>query len=363
MIGGFLGAGKTTAMARLAGHYMRQGNRVALVTNDQAHGLVDTHTLRSLGFDVGEVAGACFCCKFQDLLDSADCLAAEKEIDILLAEPVGSCTDLVAPVLEPLRQIHGDRYDVGPLTVLLKPEHGQRILRGQTGVGFSPKAAYIFLKQLEEADLVVVNKADKLSQLEREELFDLVTARFPGKRVLTAALRDGLGFEPFVAALETPSTARQEPLQIDYDIYAEGEAELGWLNATAVLTGKKTLLPLQAVAEGMVEQIRIALAAESLEPIHLKILADGEGDFSVANLVSSAAATELSRPSENKTRRCELTINARVAADPAVLSRIVRDSLSRTATRFAADCELTDLEHFRPARPVPTHRIGPSATR
>jgi G3E family GTPase len=56
MIGGFLGAGKTTTVSRLAKHYLSQGKRVAIVTNDQATDLVDTNLLRSQGFDVGEVA-------------------------------------------------------------------------------------------------------------------------------------------------------------------------------------------------------------------------------------------------------------------------------------------------------------------
>jgi G3E family GTPase len=68
MIGGFLGAGKTTAMARLARHYLARGQRIGLVTNDQAHGLVDTTSLRAQGFPVAEVAGACFCCRFDDLV-------------------------------------------------------------------------------------------------------------------------------------------------------------------------------------------------------------------------------------------------------------------------------------------------------
>src|SRR5687767_10766884 len=50
MLGGFLGAGKTTAIARLARHYTGQGKRVAIVTNDQAYDLVDTHSLRAQGF-------------------------------------------------------------------------------------------------------------------------------------------------------------------------------------------------------------------------------------------------------------------------------------------------------------------------
>ncbi len=36
LIGGFLGAGKTTTLARLARHYAGRGQRVSLVTNDQA---------------------------------------------------------------------------------------------------------------------------------------------------------------------------------------------------------------------------------------------------------------------------------------------------------------------------------------
>ena len=95
MIGGFLGAGKTTAIAKLAAHYVDQGKTVALVTNDQAYDLVDTHTLRSKGFQVGEVPGACFCCNFDELVETVDSLSKENVPDIVIAEPVGSCTDLV----------------------------------------------------------------------------------------------------------------------------------------------------------------------------------------------------------------------------------------------------------------------------
>ena len=68
LVGGFLGAGKTTTMARLARFYMARGQKIGLVTNDQAQGLVDTESLRSQGFPVEEIAGACFCCRFDDLV-------------------------------------------------------------------------------------------------------------------------------------------------------------------------------------------------------------------------------------------------------------------------------------------------------
>src|SRR5438445_1303688 len=174
MIGGFLGAGKTTAMARLAPHYMNRGERVGLVTNDQAQDLVDTNSLRAQGFAVEEVAGACFCCRFDDLVGKVGKLQEDERPDVILAEPVGSCTDLVATVVQPLRDLYAERFEVAPYPVLFKPSHGLKILRGDPRSGFSPKAAYIFKKQLEEADAVVINRVDEISPEALGELTTLV---------------------------------------------------------------------------------------------------------------------------------------------------------------------------------------------
>src|SRR5437763_4312393 len=114
MIGGFLGAGKTTTISRLARRYLDQGRRVGLVTNDQAQDLVDTNSLRAQGFPVEEVPGACFCCKFDELIGRVECLETNERPDIILAEPVGSCTDLVATVVQPLKDLFGDRFQVAP---------------------------------------------------------------------------------------------------------------------------------------------------------------------------------------------------------------------------------------------------------
>src|SRR5438105_4322960 len=162
MLGGFLGAGKTTALARLGRAYLAEGKRVGIVTNDQAHDLVDTHSFRSQGFPVEEVPGACFCCRFDELVSRVNQLRESERPDIILAEPVGSCTDLVATVIQPLKDLCGDQFEVAPYAVLFKPSHGIRILKGQPAGGFSPKAAYIFNKQLEEADVIVINRIDEL---------------------------------------------------------------------------------------------------------------------------------------------------------------------------------------------------------
>lgn len=358
MLGGFLGAGKTTAIARLARHYLDAGLRVGLVTNDQAYGLVDTQSLRAQGFDVGEVTGACFCCKFNDLIETAQQLSAHEQPDVIIAEPVGSCTDLAATVIEPLRQLYGQHYEVGPLAVLLKPEHGQKILADETGVGFSPKAAYIFLKQLEEADVVVINKTDKLSPHQREELVRRVRERFGDKEVLAISARQGTHFETLIEALARPARRRQTP-EVDYDVYAEGEAELGWLNATLRLDGRP--FALDEVLVEFVQRLSRACVLAGAEPAHLKVLAAAGDATAVANLVSSSAAVELSMASGVTTDAAELTINARVAIDPESLAELVASEAAAVAADHGLRHELADVQRFRPGRPVPTHRMRVAA--
>src|SRR5437762_12990452 len=191
MVGGFLGAGKTTPLARLARHYIGQGQRVGLVTNDQAQDLVDTNSLRAQGFPVEEVAGACFCCRFDDLVGQVGRLEQNERPDVILAEPVGSCTDLVATVVQPLRDLYGTRFQVAPYPVLFKPSHGLRILRDEKSAGFSPKAAYIFRKQLEEADAIVINRIDEMPHADLAELALLLEKHYPGAPVLRVSAKTG----------------------------------------------------------------------------------------------------------------------------------------------------------------------------
>ena len=193
MVGGFLGAGKTTTLGRLARQYAAQGKRVGVVTNDQAHDLVDTNTFRNQGLAVEEVPGACFCCRFDDLVSRVGSLQDSEKPDVILAEPVGSCTDLVATVIQPLKDLYGGRFEVAPYAVLFKPSHGIRILKNQQAGGFSPKAAYIFKKQLEEADAIVINRIDEFDPAALEELSRLLGEQFPDTPVLRVSAQTGQG--------------------------------------------------------------------------------------------------------------------------------------------------------------------------
>jgi G3E family GTPase len=356
LVGGFLGAGKTTTLARLARHYQERGQRVALVTNDQAPDLVDTGSLRGQGFAVREVAGACFCCRFDDLVCRVEDLSARERPDVILAEPVGSCTDLVATVVQPLKDLYGDRFQVAPYGVLFKPAHGLPLLRGLASPGLSPKAAYIFTKQLEEADAVLINRIDELSAAEQDELTRLVEGRFPGTPVLRVSAKTGQGFDALIELLEQEGDFGRKILDIDYDIYAEGEAELGWLNSSARVTAEAPFALDEFLVE-MVEDLRDALGRQG-EVAHLKVIGLAGDAFGVANLVGSAAAPELSLPSHGRVREADVIVNARVALEPAVLEREVRRAVEKACRARQGRAEFRQTQSLRPGRPTPTHRYA-----
>jgi Ni2+-binding GTPase involved in maturation of urease and hydrogenase len=356
MIGGFLGAGKTTTIARLARHYQSQGKKIGIVTNDQATDLVDTNSLRAQGFDVGEVAGACFCCNFNKLTETVADLKKSARPDIVLAEPVGSCTDIAATVARPLQQLYGTSFDVAPYAVLLKPSHGSRILRGEAKGGFSPQAAYIFKKQLEEADLIVINRSDELSAAEADELASLLQKEYPGTPVLRTSAKTGNGFDALVEMLDQRGRFGQRVMDVDYDTYAIGEADLGWLNSSLSISSPKPF-DLDELLLDIVARLQSSLAEIDAETAHLKTIGMADGLYGVANLVSSFSPPELSLPSRGQVREADVVVNARVATAPETLTDHVERAVRAAASARGAAATFHQTQSFRPGRPVPTHRI------
>jgi G3E family GTPase len=336
---------------------MEQGLRVGIVTNDQATDLVDTNTLRAQGFDVGEVAGACFCCHFNELMGTIERLSLAERPEVILAEPVGSCTDLVATVIQPIKRLFDAEFEIAPYAVILKPSHGQKILSGAARAGFSPKAEYILKKQLEEADAILINRIDELSAEEVDELTALVRAQHPQTPVLRVSARTGAGFDGLLEFLDQAGDFGRKVLDIDYDTYAEGEAELGWLNSSLTVRSDREFA-LDELLLGVVTRLRNLLAAHGAEAAHLKTIGLWEGFFGVANLISSDVPPELSLPSKCTVREADVIVNARVACDPELLEELVRQAVDEECGRLGATADYRQTQSFRPGRPTPTHRYA-----
>lgn len=359
MIGGFLGAGKTTAVARLARVLADQGLRVGLITNDQGNELVDTAMLRSKGFATEEIAGGCFCCRFNSLIDAANKLTGATRPDVFIAEPVGSCTDLVATVTYPLRRIYGNHFTIAPLSVLIDPVRALRVLGLSDGGRFSEKVRYIYRKQLEEADLIVINKCDLLEPSELHLLREALEKEFPAAELFNVSTRTGEGTQAWFELITSREQTAREVMEVDYDVYAEGEALLGWLNAT-VQVNSKTALDADDLLKNLAGEIQSRLSASNGEVAHLKMTLSpdvGLGDVAVINLVRNDWVPELSLSLEDPVASGQLIVNLRAEAEPESLSEILESALAAAEHRFPhLILTLEHREFFKPGKPEPTHR-------
>lgn len=360
MIGGFLGAGKTTAAGQLAKRLAAQGVRVGLITNDQGRNLVDTAMLRSQGFATEEIPGGCFCCRFNSLMEAARKLTLQTRPEVFIAEPVGSCTDLVATVTYPLRRLYGDNFTVAPVSVLVDPVRALRILGLEKGGNFSDKVIYIYKKQLEEADLIVISKCDLLDSDRLISLRAALAAKFPGKEILAASPRNETNLTEWFEIITNRQQAAGQAMEIDYAMYADGEALLGWLNCTVDLTAGEALDG-NALLEQLAQEVQQRLRHQHVEIAHLKMTLSPDnalGGIGVINLVRNDYVPELSISLEDLIRNGQLIINLRAEASPEALGTVIREGLDTISSKFPAlKVRLDHMEHFRPGKPSPTHRM------
>ncbi|HTB12852.1 MAG TPA: GTP-binding protein [Bryobacteraceae bacterium] len=330
IVGGFLGAGKTTLILAAARLLAEQGLRSAIILNDQGESLVDTELARSTGFHAGEVTGGCFCCRFSELMRIADELLAYAP-DVIFAEPVGSCTDLSATILQPILQAYSDTFQLAPLTVLVDPGR----IRDDEDI------AFLFQKQLEEADLVCFTKSDLYPD--------------PPRAVNTRQVSAHTG-QGVAAWLDEVMSGKLggTTLDIDYDRYAQAEAALAWLNAEADLLCDPPISPAMLLGP-LLETLDRELTAANISIVHLKALdqtpegslkaalcANGEEPWAEGALDASPVASH------------HLLLNLRAVSPPDPVRAIVRRELENLPGRLS---ELR-LNCFSPAAPKPEHRVG-----
>jgi G3E family GTPase len=382
LLGGFLGAGKTTCLMRLAAWLQAQGLRPGIITNDQGDGLVDTasammetkeavrqpersgdrRTSRPSD-NVRQITGGCFCCRSGELMAALAELEKSAQPDVYIAEPVGSCTDLVATVLLPLEQVYQAGLRRAPMSVVLDAKRvwqnyfGKAKTGSGAGGGFSKDVRYIYLKQMEEAEILVLNKVDLLTAAQLKKVEARLQADFPRKAVRKVSGRSGSGLDEWFAALMATDSSPEAVIEIDYVRYGVGEALMGWYNAK-VEVGTKN----EAAVDGNTLLLTLAVGIQkALEKVgaeigHFKMsLSDSHGALGVVNVVRNGDAAELSRRLPERVIGGELLINLRAEAAPDVLEKIVAAQVANLGKKIPL--RWVEQAAFRPGQPKPTHRV------
>jgi G3E family GTPase len=354
-IGGFLGAGKTTAMRALARILTERGKKVAAITNDQAAGLVDTVFLSGSGIAAKEVAGSCFCCNFNGLADAIRASIGSAHPDIILAEPVGSCTDIVATVIRPMMALMRDKVAVAAFSVLVEPKRWQELAADGDNVSWSMK--YLFDRQLEEADCIVVTKVDTLTDTELQTIMEQVASRYPSPTILHVSALQNKGLRKWIDFVQATLPQERWLQAIDYHRYAEAEAEMGWLNAQVSVEHFNPVDGMEA-ARALLEGLIDGVAQTRGRIGHLKLFAAAQNGFVKAGTTQSGSPFDVDGGFDGPVDKLEFTINIRATLEPQDLSRIVQTAVHNGFDPGTAKSSILYLNTFKPSPPNPTYRFN-----
>jgi G3E family GTPase len=367
---GFLGAGKTTTMIAAALALQERGRRVAVITNDQGADLVDTRLVRSRLDSVAEVTGGCFCCRFEDLVEAIRALvegggrAGGAGVDTVLAEAVGSCTDLQATVVRPLRRFYGDSVVVSPLTTVIDPMRYRAFDRAAQRGEPESDLSYLFRQQLIEADVIAVNKLDLIGPDQAEQLLARLRAEHPAATVVGYSAARGQGLPDLLQAWTEPAANAGVDLAVDYDRYAAAEAQLAWMNQDLDIVaspGGSGAVDVTTWARLMLEHLSAWAQDAGLLVGHAKVTVDlGRGDFAKLSLVAAGGPVQVDRAAAAPAAAAHAVVNARVACEPELLDAAVRDGIAAADKAAGASSVHAAPVSFKPGYPRPLHRLAPT---
>jgi Ni2+-binding GTPase involved in maturation of urease and hydrogenase len=353
LIGGFLGSGKTTAIQQACMQLLNDNVKVAVITNDQGSHLVDTEYIRSFSIPTQEVVNGCFCCNYEQLSYGISSLVEQHNPAIIFAESVGSCTDLIATIAKPLAKFH-PQLEVSisvfaDACLLLSLVNGASCFLDET-------VQYIYKKQLEEADIIVVNKIDLLNNDELDQVKEILQSDYSSKKILFQNSLNKESIRKWINDLNNYKTpCNRKSLDLDYDIYGEGEAKLGWMDAElSIITMDDSAYEITLT---LINKIFSKITELQLPIGHLKFLIDDGTEKTKISYTTAGQKEIKNLNSLKRTSEVHLLINSRVQTEPGLLKEILNSAIASVAMDLDVRITTNHLSFFKPGFPKPTHRV------
>jgi hypothetical protein len=204
--------------------------------------------------------------------------------------------------------------------------------------------AFLFRKQIEEADLACFTKAD----------LHAAFPRLDGVPVRYLSSHTGQGVAEWLDETLAGRFPATKILDLDYDRYARAEASLAWLNCAATIRLATPLSPAMVIGP-LLEALDASLAAEGLAIAHLKLMDESPSGWLQASMVRNGAEPMVRGMLDASPAAVhQLLLNVRAEGEPAALRRIVEAQLAGVPGRV----KLGAIECFSPSRPQPERRLS-----
>ncbi len=352
IIGGYLGAGKTT-LATAIGRELKEKHdlSVAIITNDQGNVLVDTEFVRNAGFDVMDVMGGCFCSNFNDFVKNARSLVQVGRPDIIIAEPIGTSTNILASVVVPMRTMYPEEFEVAPLLVVLDGTRISELLEKSQGFGLG-SSKIIPAHQLHEAEYVLISKADRLTEEQIEEATRHVKLEVPEATVIVFSSKSMTNVDQIIDVILSDRLSEKAAAPTDNRMFAMEKASMGWYNATAHLHAS-TPVDLYVFIKSLLKKVSSKFGSEAIA--HVKVLVESREAAVKMSLVMDSIQTDGIRGGRYLKNDGRLILNARVSASPKDLKDFFEGIVTSTASEMEVQMEDFSELCFSPKPETPSH--------
>ena len=342
---GFLGSGKTTTMMALTQYYTEHHGKAAMISNDLGEGVtLADHRLALLsGVNASEITDECICfC--HDVLTAHLNTFYDEGCELVLSDIPGFGVGALEHVYHGLSQGYPGQYDLAPFTVLIEPERAA-LLRDENNGG---DLVHILRAQLKEADLIVLNKCDLLTEKETAAEKAWLRSRFPEAEVLAISAATGEGMEALSQALMKGRASMRHP-DIDYD-----DANLG--NAMDQLTEYYLQYHAEVCCNDfdgteyladMAGIIQTKLQAAGFDIPHMKLLAwSSEGDYGKVDLLGVERPLEVPHRFGQPCTEIAVILNANAACPASRLDEFISQTVREVSRQYQLEITVFKKECF-----------------
>lgn len=168
ILSGFLGSGKTTLLTRLIQYWKQQSLNPAIVMNEIGEVNIDGQIT---GHDVptAEMLSGCICCSIRaDLTSELALLIQNEKPDVIAIEATGAANPL--EILDAVAEASlYMKIDVKHLITVVDSAHLLELYQTQKGKNYR-----LMQEQIRCASTLILNKIDRISEQEQEEVAHIV---------------------------------------------------------------------------------------------------------------------------------------------------------------------------------------------
>lgn len=327
---GFLGSGKTTTMMKLA----EKGTKTAMITNDLGgNGLADHKLAQLRQCNAAEITGDCICYQTENLVAKLDELFEKQGNTLVISDIPGFGVGALDHVYHTLQEQYAGRYELAPFTVLVEPKTVQFLQKGTSDLD------YILHHQLVEADLIILNKCDILSELDRISNISYLKNTYPQAQIITVSALTGEGMDDLYRALMEGNASLHRP-DIGYgsEAFTEVMSRVCEYNLQYYAMVCCNNFDGNSYLNSLASSIQTSISEKKVQIPHMKLLAwEPEGEYGKVDLLDADRPIEVNQRFTHPCTELAVTLNASAFGPVNEIDALITAAVEQVSKDFQLD--------------------------